>query len=128
MSTTNNRTPKSTNLRYCAFCGRNENQVNFLIPSPSGIYICDFCVEACSDLIYETQNAHQTEELSFESLQKPRQLKDTLDQYVIGQDDAKIALSVAVYNHYKRILNKSTRSSDRRKNKNDTPAEHDVEL
>ena len=111
MATNNTRTPTrhvgEGHLRFCSFCGRNENQVNFLIPSPNAIYICDFCVEACSDLIYETKIQDSTaEELSFETLPKPIQIKKTLDEYVIGQDDAKIALSVAVYNHYKRILYK----------------------
>ena len=95
----------SKNLRHCSFCGRNEQQVNFLIPSPTGVYICDFCVEACSDLISETQSiAEQPGQLSLSELPRPMQIKATLDQYVIGQDEAKIALSVAVYNHYKRIL------------------------
>ncbi|MBE6554748.1 MAG: ATP-dependent Clp protease ATP-binding subunit ClpX [Ruminococcaceae bacterium] len=91
--------------RYCSFCGRNENQANFLIPSPTGIYICDFCVGACSELIEETEK----EDASFgsftlDTLPRPTQIKAALDEYVIGQDDAKIALSVAVYNHYKRVL------------------------
>ncbi len=103
----NNNTPKETTVRYCSFCGRNENQVNFLIPSPSGVYICDFCVEACSDMIYETtQTVSDMEELSLSTLPKPRQIKEALDEHVIGQDEAKVALSVAVYNHYKRILSK----------------------
>ena len=106
---TNNRTPQKEGVRFCSFCGRNENQVNFLIPSPSGVYICDFCVEACSDLIYETQvevSGKNHDTLSLDTLPKPREIKATLDDYVIGQDEAKVALSVAVYNHYKRILSK----------------------
>ena len=98
------------NMRYCSFCGRNENQVNFLIPSPSGVYICDFCVESCAELIEETEaetRAAAESNLTFESLPKPMQIKETLDDHVIGQEEAKIALSVAVYNHYKRILSKS---------------------
>ena len=94
-------------MRYCSFCGRKENQVNFLIPSPTGIYICDFCVDACDRLIYETTaEMEKGEGLSFSSLPKPIQIKKSLDEYVIGQDEAKVALSVAVYNHYKRILNR----------------------
>ncbi len=117
-------------LRYCSFCGRNENQVNFLIPSPSGIYICDFCVEACSDLIYESNlSAQNTEELSFASLPKPIQIKESLDEYVIGQDDAKVALSVAVYNHYKRILARNDSLKRRGKKKKDGASEADeIEL
>ena len=98
----------ASNGRYCSFCGRTEHQVEFLIPSPTGIYICDSCVSACSqlidDAIEEMQVSDPGEVLAFQSLPKPMQIKATLDEYVIGQDDAKIALSVAVYNHYKRIL------------------------
>ncbi len=96
---------------FCSFCGRSEGQVNFLIPSTTGTYICDFCVEACSDLIEEATasvpGTHSYGELNIETLPKPRMIKEALDEYVIGQDDAKIALSVAVYNHYKRILTKT---------------------
>ena len=95
------------NLRHCSFCGRNEHQVNFLIPSPTNAYICDFCVETCNQLITETTLEEQTKDatkLRFEDLPRPKQIKESLDQYVIGQEQAKIALSVAVYNHYKRIL------------------------
>ena len=111
MSSNSNNTP----MRFCSFCGRKENQVNFLIPSPTGVYICDFCVEACQELIYETTTATQSsiDDLSFETLPKPKQIKETLDEYVIGQDEAKRALSVAVYNHYKRILYKKAKKNDR---------------
>ncbi len=109
MSNTTSR--GGTGKHLCSFCGRNENQVNFLIPSSTGAYICDFCVEACSDLIDEAMGTvpgtHAFGELSIETLPKPRMIKEALDEYVIGQDDAKIALSVAVYNHYKRILTKT---------------------
>ena len=120
------------NLRYCSFCGRNENQVNFLIPSPSGVYICDFCVESCAELIEETEaetRAAQTSSLTFENLPKPMQIKETLDDHVIGQEDAKIALSVAVYNHYKRILSKSENKKGRGKKKDkETVADDGVEI
>ena len=103
-----------TGSRYCSFCGRKENQVNFLIPSPTGIYICDFCVDACEQLIYEnTSSSEDLEGMTIASLPKPHQIKHTLDEYVIGQDDAKIALSVAVYNHYKRILYNQSQLRDK---------------
>ncbi len=131
MSTNN----KNSNLRYCSFCGRNENQVNFLIPSPTGLFICDFCVEACEDIIYENFEAEQSAEfgeLSLGNLPKPQQIKASLDQYVIGQDDAKKALSVAVYNHYKRVLSKeSTQKAKRRRKVSDNKdkgTEDEVEL
>ena len=113
----NNSQSNSNGARFCSFCGRRENQVNFLIPSPTGAYICDFCVDACQQLIYENSVAESgMGDLSFETLSKPAQIKQMLDQYVIGQDDAKIALSVAVYNHYKRILYRNEKEEAKRKN------------
>jgi len=98
------------NLRYCSFCGRTEEQVDFLIPSPTGIYICDFCVDICEQLIHENLEEEvpsgESETLTFATLPKPMDIKKSIDEYIIGQDDAKVALSVAVYNHYKRILSK----------------------
>ncbi len=94
-------------VRYCSFCGRNETQVNFLIPSADGTCICDYCVDACNQLISENIGPEiDFDKLAPDSLPKPKQIKESLDKYVIGQDEAKIALSVAVYNHYKRILSR----------------------
>ena len=114
--------------RYCSFCGRGENQVNFLIPAPTGIYICDFCVDACEQLIYENTEA-ETElgGMTIDSLPRPQEIKQTLDEYVIGQDDAKVALSVAVYNHYKRILYKQSQERNKRKKKDESELD-EVEL
>ena len=112
----NNSKTGSAGARFCSFCGRRENQVNFLIPSPTGAYICDFCVDACQQLIYENSVAESgMGDLSFDTLSKPAQIKEMLDEYVIGQDDAKIALSVAVYNHYKRILYRNEKEEAKRK-------------
>ena len=126
---------KNSNLRYCSFCGRNENQVNFLIPSPTGLFICDFCVEACDDIIYENLEADKSSEfgdLSLGNLPKPQQIKASLDQYVIGQDDAKKALSVAVYNHYKRVLSKENTQKTKRRRRaadnKDKKSDDEVEL
>ena len=115
----NNRTPqKDIPTRFCSFCGRNEDQVNFLIPSPAGVYICDFCVEECADLIYENSQILASDVgLSLDTLPKPREIKAALDEHVIGQDEAKVALSVAVYNHYKRILSKEQSTRGRRSKK-----------
>ena len=106
MASNNSKGNGEHSSRYCSFCGRSERQVNFLIPSPTGLYICDFCVDACEELIYENTVAlsNTNDELSFETLPKPTKIKSILDEYVIGQDEAKKVLSVAVYNHYKRIL------------------------
>ncbi|MBQ1229955.1 MAG: ATP-dependent Clp protease ATP-binding subunit ClpX [Clostridia bacterium] len=130
----NNANNNGKNLRHCSFCGRNEHQVNFLIPSPTNAYICDFCVEACNELIFETEQEVQksNEPLSLSELPRPMQIKASLDQYVIGQDEAKVALSVAVYNHYKRILSQKTeaqKSKGKKKKETDSSTdENDVEL
>ena len=89
----------------CSFCGKHENQVQRMIQGP-GVRICDECVQLCMSILgddYDLPAAEPMEELS-EHLPTPREIKDVLDQYVIGQDEAKVALSVAVYNHYKRIF------------------------
>ncbi|MBQ7172354.1 MAG: ATP-dependent Clp protease ATP-binding subunit ClpX [Clostridia bacterium] len=91
-------------LRTCSFCGRNERQVLFLIPSPiSDCYICDTCIDACNGILSETAEQTAPAETSEKKLPIPQEIKATLDAYVIGQSEAKVALSVAVYNHYKRI-------------------------
>ena len=101
----------------CSFCHRNEHQVMFLIPSPDGAFICDECVKACSDLIDEnlalqTADGEESASLTLDTLPKPAEIKAMLDEHVIGQDAAKRVLSVAVYNHYKRILAKETSDED----------------
>lgn len=101
---------------FCSFCGRHESQVNFLISSPTGAYICDYCVEACSESIESTMAPSiDLAKLSMSTLPKPVEIKKALDEYVIGQDEAKIALSVSVYNHYKRVLSKNVRTRSRKK-------------
>lgn len=97
-------------LQYCSFCGRSEKQVMYLIPSPTGLYICNNCVDACNDIIDNHINSNKAMKgLSYENLPSPHKMKDILDEYVIGQDEAKKALSVAVYNHYKRILQRDSK-------------------
>ncbi|HIR53550.1 MAG TPA: ATP-dependent Clp protease ATP-binding subunit ClpX [Candidatus Onthovicinus excrementipullorum] len=92
----------------CSFCGKTQDQVNKLIAGP-GVYICDECVELCSDIIDEDDyprsgaKRKQKQETAMMDLPKPEEIKRRLDEYVIGQDEAKVTLSVAVYNHYKRI-------------------------
>ena len=114
-----NHPPHSNTPRACAFCKRTEHQVMFLIPSPDGVFICDECVRTCAELIdeslalqQEATEAKKEDVLSFETLPKPAEIKATLDEHVIGQDAAKRVLSVAVYNHYKRILSKEEKSDD----------------
>ncbi|MDU2123765.1 MAG: ATP-dependent Clp protease ATP-binding subunit ClpX [Clostridium celatum] len=84
----------------CSFCGKNQDQVKRLIAGP-GVYICDECIDLCSDIIQD--EFEDNIELDTTALPKPTEIKSYLDQYVIGQDRAKKALSVAVYNHYKRV-------------------------
>ncbi len=113
----------------CSFCGKSQEQVRKLIAGP-GVYICDECVELCNEILEEElmpsaestptkgkKNKRPTSgnsrPLSLKSLQKPREIKDQLDEYVIGQDEAKKVLSVAVYNHYKRLaVNESNKEID----------------
>lgn len=84
----------------CSFCGKPQEQVRKLVAGP-GVYICDECIELCNEII-EEEFAEEVE-LDITDIPKPKEVKDILDQYVIGQENAKRALSVAVYNHYKRI-------------------------
>ena len=130
MSSNNSKSNGTANLRYCSFCGRTERQVNFLIPSPTGAYICDFCVDACQELINDNIAAASAsgDELSFETLPKPAKIKAILDEYVIGQDEAKRVLSVAVYNHYKRILYNKDRADAKTKRGNDAATDDGVTL
>lgn len=89
----------------CSFCGKSDGQVRKLIAGPNGAYICDECVEICAEIIEEELEDEETlQELSDINLLKPMEIKEFLDDYVIGQDEAKKVLSVAVYNHYKRIM------------------------
>ena len=89
----------------CSFCGKHENQVHRMIQGP-GVRICDECVQLCMSILsdgFDDEDVEPLEDMPDE-LPTPREIKDVLDQYVIGQDEAKVALSVAVYNHYKRIF------------------------
>ena len=105
----------------CSFCGKTEDQVRKLIAGPDGSYICDECVELCNEILDEEffenkeKDGENAEELNAEKpIPKPHEIKAYLDQYIIGQDDAKKVLSVAVYNHYKRL--KHNKSADLKNN------------
>ncbi|MFI3209993.1 MAG: ATP-dependent Clp protease ATP-binding subunit ClpX [Peptostreptococcaceae bacterium] len=93
----------------CSFCGKNQDQVKRLIAGPN-VYICDECVELCDEIIQE--EIEEIVEDTNVSLPKPKEMIDVLDDYVIGQQKAKKALSVAVYNHYKRIYSKKAKTKD----------------
>ena len=94
----------------CSFCGKTQDEVTRLVEGP-GVYICDNCIDFCASLLFEDEVAagnkgkKPKKEKEF-ILPKPQEIKAKLDEYVIGQDDAKKTLSVAVYNHYKRIFKK----------------------
>ena len=96
-------------LLTCSFCGKSQRQVKKLIAGP-GVYICDECIDLCNDIILE--ELEPEEEVAAAELAKPREIFEFLNEYVIGQDDAKKALSVAVYNHYKRIAIPETPVAD----------------
>ena len=117
MSNENNK-----QTRRCSFCGRGEDMVQLLIPAQDGkTYICDDCIFVCSDFIEEQFGdaiapvENEDSGLSIETLPRPMEIKAMLDEHVIGQDNAKLALSVAVYNHYKRIL--TVDEANKRKNR-----------
>lgn len=91
----------------CSFCGKGQEQVRKLVAGP-GVYICDECIELCTEIVEEELGAEDT--MEFTEIPKPKEINEILDDYVIGQDDAKKSLAVAVYNHYKRI--NSLKASD----------------
>ena len=92
----------------CSFCGKTQDQVRRLVAGP-GVYICDECIELCQEIIEE--EFEDASELDLKDIPKPAEIKQVLDQYVIGQERAKKVLAVAVYNHYKRI-NSEVKSND----------------
>ena len=93
--------PTDTNEQLlCSFCGKSQRQVKKLIAGP-GVYICDECIDLCNEIIDEELTAPPS--FDIENLPKPREIYDVLNEYVVGQEAAKRTLSVAVYNHYKRV-------------------------
>ena len=90
----------------CSFCNKTQNQVRKLIAGPAGVYICDDCIEICADILEEELQDEEEEEAVRPdiNLLKPVEIKNFLDDYVVGQEEAKKVLSVAVYNHYKRVM------------------------
>ncbi len=96
----------SGNEIKCSFCNKSERQVRKILAGPGGVYICDQCVDICADILeeeFEKDDVTESSDLEI-NLLKPKEIKSFLDEYVIGQDEAKKVLSVAVYNHYKRVM------------------------
>jgi ATP-dependent Clp protease ATP-binding subunit ClpX len=89
-------------LLYCSFCGKSQHEVRKLIAGPS-VFICDECIELCNDIIREEGAGSEAQRSDRNKLPTPHEIRQSLDQYVIGQEPAKKILSVAVYNHYKRL-------------------------
>ena len=113
--------PTDTNSKSCSFCGKKELEAGRLIYGPGGVNICERCVYLCEELLGDMEldeelSAKEAEdalsELSLDTLPRPREIKSELDKYVIGQDAAKKTLSVAVYNHYKRLLHESSKDEN----------------
>jgi ATP-dependent Clp protease ATP-binding subunit ClpX len=95
---------KNPRVQYrCSFCGKSQEQVHRLIAGPGGVYICDECIDLCQEIIAEEQATPATQRLPITKIPTPKRIMEQLNQYVIGQDRAKKVLSVAVYNHYKRV-------------------------
>jgi ATP-dependent Clp protease ATP-binding subunit ClpX len=95
---------KSPRVQYrCSFCGKSQEQVHRLIAGPGGVYICDECIDLCQEIIAEEQAAPAAARLPLTKIPTPKRIMEQLNQYVIGQERAKKVLSVAVYNHYKRV-------------------------
>ncbi len=103
------RIGETSDLLKCNFCGKTQKQVKKLIAGP-GVYICDECIELCNEIIIEELQESST--LGLQELPKPQEIYDFLDQYVIGQERAKKSLSVAVYNHYKRVQSGDSKRED----------------
>ena len=130
----------NTRIRACAFCGRTEEEVSFLIPAQDGTtYICENCISVCAEFLDthaaafdEEVDDDEVEALTLETLPRPVEIKAMLDEHVIGQEAAKLALSVAVYNHYKRILTLESENQPkkrgRKRKETDELVKSDVEI
>ena len=109
---------KTSDRVRCSFCGRPQSEVRKMIAGPQGAYICDECVETCMEIIDEEFGADFDDAMKAEAsnmdinLLTPREIEEFLDESVVGQEEAKKVLSVAVYNHYKRILSVKNKATD----------------
>ena len=96
----------------CSFCGRSSTQTDTFIEGPSRVFICPECVDLCHDIIQQNRKRGGRPTISLKEMPKPKEIKEYLDQYVIGQEHAKKYLSVAVHNHYKRLVHTDSDTAD----------------
>ena len=102
----------SSKREICSFCGRAKRQSDAFVEGPGGVFICPDCIDLCYNIVRQERRRMRGASTPFEDVPKPRQIKEFLDQYVIGQDSAKKALAVAVHNHYKRLLHTDSEDED----------------
>ena len=102
---------RASQVTMCSFCGKGRSEVRKLVAGP-GVYICDACIGVCQNVLAKELREEGQKELRRLSVPKPAELKRLLDQHIVGQEQTKRTLSVAVYNHYKRILNQDPSESD----------------
>src|SRR3954469_15461550 len=107
----------------CSFCGKSSRDVGPMVEGPSDVYICANCVDLAHNIIRQEKRKMSSSQPLFNTVPTPRQIKELMDQYVVGQQFAKKALSVAVHNHYKRLLTTENTGED-----NDKPTSDDIEL
>ncbi len=105
-------TKGSSKRDVCSFCGRSRKQVDAFVEGPGGVFICPECIDLCYNIVRQERKRLQGTAVMLEDVPKPRQIKEFLDQYVIGQDSAKKCLAVAVHNHYKRLLHTDSENED----------------
>ncbi len=96
----------------CSFCGRTKRQVDSFVEGPAGVFICPECIDLCYNIVKQERRRTQGADALFDEVPKPRQIKEFLDQYVIGQEKAKRGLAVAVHNHYKRLVHTDSENED----------------
>ena len=106
------RTGSGSKRELCSFCGRSKKQVDAFVEGPGGVFICPECIDLCYNIVRQERKRAQGAASMLEDMLKPREIKEFLDQYVIGQEHAKKSLSVAVHNHYKRLLHTDREDED----------------
>ena len=107
---------KTSNSRkkheVCSFCGRSKKQVDAFVEGPGGVFICPECIDLCYNIVRQERRRTNGAAMMLQDIPNPRKIKEFLDQYVIGQSQAKKCLSVAVHNHYKRLLHTDAEDTD----------------